>query len=67
MPAPIRAQFLDVVDPITSPAHLYTIAHHMVRGDWQSAVIAAHADSARFTPYDPIMALAYAAGRARRG
>jgi hypothetical protein len=62
MPTALRAMFLAAVDQIEGPAHLYTIAHHLLRGDTDLAIYAAHANPASFARFDAVVALAFAIG-----
>lgn len=66
MPTALRTMFVEAVEQISGPAQLYTIAHHLLRGDADMAMYAAHANPAHFARYDAILALAFAMG-ANRG
>lgn len=67
MPPDIRAAFIAAVEPIESPGHLDVIAHHLMRGDWVSAVYVSRVPSSIYAARDAAILFAYAWGRIQRG
>ncbi|MFG6599380.1 MULTISPECIES: hypothetical protein [unclassified Sulfitobacter] len=67
MPPDFRASFLSAIEPLTSPAQLASIAHHLERGNAAAAMIVALAPPSIYAAQDAHIRLAYALGRSQRG
>jgi len=67
MPQDMRASFLAAVDPLTSPAQLASIAHHLERGIAGAALYVALAPSIIYAAQDAEIRFYFAWGRIQRG